>query len=113
MLNESEFNNRVDDSLLAIEDVLDEAESDLDFENSGGVLAITCESGAKVIFTRQAPVCQLWVAVPFGGFHFDWVDQRWLRDSDQLPLSQFLTEAFTTLADETLNFKPALDALAC
>ncbi|MEH6648748.1 MAG: iron donor protein CyaY [Motiliproteus sp.] len=104
MLSESDFNHQVDDSLLAIEEVLDEAESDLDFENSGGVLAITCENGAKVIFTRQAPVQQLWIAVPFGGFHFDRVDDGWLRDSDQQPLSQFLHEAFVTLAEEDLDF---------
>ncbi len=105
MLSESDFNHQVDDSLLAIEEVLDEAESDLDFENSGGVLTITCESGSKVIFTRQAPVRQLWIAVPFGGFHFDWADGRWLRDSDQLPLAQFLAETFATLAGETLSFE--------
>ena len=104
MLNESDFNHQVDDSLLAIEEVLDAAESDIDFENTGGVLTITCENGSKVIFTRQAPVRQLWVAVPFGGFHFDWAGERWLRDSDQLPLSQFLSETFATLADEALCF---------
>ena len=59
MLSESGFNRQVDDSLLAIEEALDEAVSDLDYENSGGVLTITCETGSKVIFTRQAPVQQL------------------------------------------------------
>ena len=104
MLSESDFNRQVDDSLLAIEEVLDDAVSDLDFENSGGVLSITCENGAKVIFTRQAPVQQLWIAVPFGGFHFDLTEGGWQRDSDQQPLSQFLHETFVTLAEEDLDF---------
>ena len=103
-MNESEFNRLVDDTLLAIEDVLDEAESDLDYDNLGGVLTITCESGAKVIFTRQAPVRQLWLAVPFGGFHFDYRDDQWCCDADSRPLNEFLQEAFVRLAGESLDF---------
>ncbi|HEY5718618.1 MAG TPA: iron donor protein CyaY, partial [Motiliproteus sp.] len=71
MISESAFNQQIDDLLLQIEEVLDEADSDLDYENSGGVLSVTCANGSKVIFTRQGPVRQLWVATPFGGFHFD------------------------------------------
>ncbi|MFT6915170.1 MAG: CyaY protein [Motiliproteus sp.] len=104
MMTESEFNFVVDDSLLAIEEVLDAAESDLDSENSGGVLTLTCDSGSKVIFTRQAPVRQLWIATPLGGFHFDYVAKHWLRDSDQQPLARFLSDTLVSLADEQLNF---------
>ncbi|MEH6471501.1 MAG: iron donor protein CyaY [Halopseudomonas sp.] len=104
MMTESEFNQMVDDTLLAIEEVLDDAESDLDYETSGGVLTITCETGTKVIFTRQAPVRQLWIAVPFGGFHFDRVDAQWLRDSDQQTLEVFLAETLAQLAEEQLTF---------
>jgi CyaY protein len=105
MMTESEFNFVVDDTLMAIEVVLDDAVSDLDTENSGGVLTLTCESGSKVIFTRQAPVRQLWIATPFGGFHFDYLDKQWLRDSDQQPLSRFLSETLAQLADEKLSFE--------
>ncbi len=94
----------VDDTLSAIEAVLDEAESDLDSENSGGVLTLTSEGGRKVIFTRQAPVRQLWVATPFGGVHFDYVAKRWLRDSDQQPLAVFLSDTLSELAAEQLSF---------
>tara|TARA_R110001583_G_scaffold40781_3_gene130137 strand:- start:288 stop:611 length:324 start_codon:yes stop_codon:yes gene_type:complete len=104
MMTESEFNFVVDDALLAIEDALDEAESDLDSENSGGVLTLTCESGSKLIFTRQTPVRQLWIATPAGGFHFDYVEKQWLRDSDQLGLAQFLGNALSELTDEKLCF---------
>lgn len=105
MISESAFNTLVDDTLLQVEEVLDEAESDLDYENSGGVLTVTCETGERVIFTRQAPVRQLWVAVPFGGFHFDHDGQQWRRDSDQQSLNQFLAETFAKLADEQLTFE--------
>ncbi len=105
MMTESEFNFVVDDTLLAIEEVLDDAATDLDSENSGGVLTLTCESGSKVIFTRQAPVRQLWIATPFGGFHFDRQGKQWLRDSDRQPLAHFLSDTLAQLADEQLSFE--------
>lgn len=104
MMTESEFNFVVDDTLRAIEEVLDEAESDLDSENSGGVLTLTSEGGSKVIFTRQTPVRQLWIATPFGGVHFDYVAKRWLRDSDQQSLGGFLGDTLDELGDEQLRF---------
>ncbi len=105
-MNESEFNALVDDTLLSIEETLDEAESDLDYSNAGGVLTVICESGSQVIFTRQAPVSQLWVATPGGGFHFDYdgADKCWKRDSDGEPLARFLTATFGELADESFRF---------
>lgn len=105
MMTESDFNFVVDDCLLAIEEVLDAAESELDSENSGGVLTLTCASGSKLIFTRQAPLRQLWIATPFGGFHFDYVAKGWLRDSDQQPLAHFLSDTLAKLADEQLSFE--------
>ncbi|WP_246481133.1 iron donor protein CyaY [Motiliproteus sediminis] len=104
MISESEFNSRVDDTLLAIEEVLDGADSDIDYENSGGVLTVTCENGSKVIFTRQGPVRQLWVATPFGGFHFDQQGGRWVRDSDAQPLAEFLAATFSQCAGEQFDF---------
>lgn len=104
MISESEFNSRVDDTLLAIEEVLDGADSDIDYENSGGVLTVTCENGSKVIFTRQGPVRQLWVATPFGGFHFDLVAESWVKDSDGQSLPEFLAATFSQCAGESFDF---------
>lgn len=105
MQSESQFNQKVDDTLMMIEDILDDAASDLDVENSGGVLTVTCENGARVIFTRQTPVRQLWVATPSGGFHFDLAaGGRWCRDSDGHSLGDFLEETFAACAEETLTF---------
>lgn len=103
-MTESEFNDKIDDIWLAIEDVLDDAVSDMDYVTVGGVLTVTCESGQKLIFTRQGPVKQLWVATPGGGFHFDLENDCWVRDSDKLPLEAFLQQSFATYADEDFEF---------
>jgi len=105
-MTESEFNQLVDQTLETIEYQLDEAETDLDYENSGGVLTVICENRSQIIFTRQAPVLQLWVATKSGGYHFDYdaAQDTWVRDSDQSPISPFLQQAFQEQADETFSF---------
>jgi CyaY protein len=105
-MTESEFNDLIEETLQAIEDTLDEAETDLDLELTGGVLTVRCENGASIIFTRQTPVEQLWIATPEGGFHFDYsADQKsWVHDgSDQL-LTNFLTGTFLRQTGETFTF---------
>jgi len=105
-MTESEFNALVDDTLMRIEDVLDEAESDLDVQTSGGVLTLRCENGSQIILTRQVPVHQLWVAAVSGGFHFDYdaEGECWVRDSDGQPLGPFLSELLAAQAGESLVF---------
>lgn len=103
-MTESEFNDLVDTTLENIEYQLDDAESDLDYENSGGVLTVICENRSQIIFTRQAPVLQLWVATRSGGFHFDYKDGGWVRDSDGESLANFLQSAFRDQANEIFSF---------
>lgn len=105
-MNESEFNQLVDDTLTEIEEKLDEAESDLDYINNGGVLTVICENQSQIIFTRQTPVSQLWLAARSGGFHFDYDadSQRWVRDSDAAPLNDVLDTVFAEQAGETFAF---------
>ncbi|UTW05533.1 iron donor protein CyaY (plasmid) [Amphritea atlantica] len=103
-MNESEFNQRVDDTLELIEEVLDEAESDIDVINNGGVLTIICENKTQVILTRQTPVKQLWLAARSGGFHFDFNGETWIRDSDSARLNNVLSDIFSEQAGEQFSF---------
>ncbi|MDF2182405.1 iron donor protein CyaY [Neptuniibacter sp. CAU 1671] len=105
-MTESEFYDQVDETLQHIEEILDEAETDLDYRNAGGILTVICENGSQVIFTRQTPVKQLWVAARSGGFHFDFDSEtkRWVRDTDQQPLADLLQAVFSEQAGETFSF---------
>lgn len=105
-MTESEFNDLVDATLEQIEEVLDDAETDIDVQLGGGILTIICENRTQLIFTRQAPVKQLWLATKSGGFHFDYdADQEsWVRDSDGSRLDTFFSQAFADQAGETLPF---------
>jgi CyaY protein len=68
-MNESEFNEAVDATLLAIEDALDAQDADIDVETSAGILTLTFGNGSKVIVNRQAATGEIWVAARSGGFH--------------------------------------------
>lgn len=105
-MTESEFYSKVDETLTLVEETLDDAETDLDYLISGGVLTIKCENGSQLIFTRQTPVKQLWLATRSGGFHFDYdaASGQWLRDSDQAPLKAVFEAAFQEQAGEQLSF---------
>ncbi|MBV1788372.1 iron donor protein CyaY [Marinobacterium sp. D7] len=105
-MTESEFMAQVDETLQRVEEILDEAESDLDYETNGGMMTVKCENGSQIIFTRQPPLKQLWLATRTGGFHFDYSDeqQSWVRDSDGADLGELLTQAFADQAGEALDF---------
>jgi CyaY protein len=89
-MNESEFNDMVDDLLVAIEDaiedVCDESGVDIDYETSGGILNITFADASKIIINRQTPLKQIWLATRQGGFHFNFDDatEKWLCDGKDL-----------------------------
>ena len=105
-MTESEFNDQVDATLDRIEEILDDAETDIDAQLGGGILTIICENGSQLIFTRQAPVKQLWLATKSGGFHFDYdaEQEQWVLDSNAEPLGPFFTKAYAEQAGENLEF---------
>jgi len=78
-MNESEFHQKVDEIMLALEESLDEQDADIEYDNISGVLTLEFENGSQIIINRQAPTQQIWVAAKSGGFHFEY-DQaadRW------------------------------------
>lgn len=82
-MNESQYNDQLDDLMVSIEDAIEEAELDIDYETSAGILTLTCEDDSKVILSRQTVMLQLWLAARSGGFHFDFNEDReqWICDS--------------------------------
>ena len=99
-MNESEFNDIVDDIFVeiedAIEDACEETDADIDYETTSGILTLTFENGSQIIINRQAPLKQIWVAAKQGGFHFDLNTESndWFCDGKELfsALSEYSTE---------------------
>lgn len=99
-MNESEFNDIVDDVLVSIEDAIedacDESGADIDYETSSGILTVSFTNGTQIIINRQTPLKQIWLAARQGGFHFDYDNdsQQWLCHGKELfaALSEYSTE---------------------
>ena len=101
-MNPGEFNQKVDETLSAIEDALDSCDADLDWDFTGGILTIECDNGSQVIINRQEPTRQIWLAARAGGFHFDYdeTDHRWKQDG--LELFTLLNQCLSEQSGETV-----------
>ncbi|KPW14310.1 Protein CyaY [Pseudomonas syringae pv. atrofaciens] len=107
-LTEARFHDLVDATQQNIEDVFDESGLDVDLENSAGVLTVKFEGGTQLIFSRQEPLRQLWLAARSGGFHFDYDEENqcWACDSSDELLSEMLERFTVEQAGVELDFSP-------
>jgi CyaY protein len=95
----SEYQRQADATMQAIEDtietVADAGGIDADMERAGPVLNIDLEPGGRIVVNQQAPMQQIWVAARSGGFHYGYVDGRWVdtRSGEELfaALSRLIT----------------------
>jgi CyaY protein len=94
LMTESEFNELIDHTFTALEFSLDEVDADLDYEMSGSVLTVEFENGTKLVFSRQPPTRQLWLAAKSGGFHFAYDEEvaDWRGTRDGLLFRPFVME---------------------
>jgi CyaY protein len=108
-MNESEFHDIADKTIEDIQDVIDESGADIDYEEVGGVLTLEFENGSKIIFSKQPPAMQLWLAARSGGFHFDYDTdhQQWICDSGE---REELFQMLSRLASEQGGEAVALSA---
>ncbi|TWI57524.1 CyaY protein [Pseudomonas duriflava] len=107
-LNEARFYDLVETTQQAVEDILDQTDLDLDVENSGGILTVRFENGTQIIFSRQPPLRQLWVAARSGGYHFDYDEAsgQWICDSTKEPLGILLSRVTREQIGDDVDFSP-------
>lgn len=105
-LTEARFHDLVDATQQALEDIFDDSGLDVDLENSAGVLTVKFENGTQLIFSRQEPLRQLWLAARSGGFHFDYDEEekRWANDTSDELLSEMLARITLEQAGVELDF---------
>ena len=106
----SNFDLRIDETLLAIEEAIDDAGVDIDYDTIGGILTLVFPDDSKVILNRQGATGQLWVAARSGGFHLDWRDDSWFCESEQETLADLLDRVCTEQLGESVALSlPPLD----
>ena len=105
-LTEARFHDLVDSTQQALEDIFDDSGLDVDLENSAGVLTVKFENGTQLIFSRQEPLRQLWLAARSGGIHFDYDEEsgKWQCDKSEELLGEILTRLIQEQAGVELDF---------
>ncbi len=107
-MDESKFNQTVDELLTAIEDavenIIDEKDTDIDVESAGGILTLSFADNSKIIINRQTPLRQIWVATRAGGFHFNFDpgNKQWLEEKTRAELFAELSQHCSASAGEDL-----------
>lgn len=105
-MNENEFHAIADQTIEDIQEAIDNSGADIDYDEVGGVLTLEFENGSKLIFSKQPPAMQLWLAARSGGFHFDYHAERklWICDSgDNEELYAMLSRLATEQCGETVS----------
>jgi len=102
-MNESEFDKKATDTLLRIEQGIEESGADIDFEAAGGILTLEFANGTKIIVNKQGAAGQIWVAAKSGGYHYGFVDGRWINDQGGGELMQELSRFIREQSDEKVN----------
>ena len=83
-MNESQFNQLAEQTMLAIEEAVDASGADIDYDNAGDILTLEFDNGSQIIINKQTPLKQIWVAARSGGYHFDYDEQNqvWCLNGD-------------------------------
>lgn len=81
-MNEQHFSLTVDKLFLDIELWLET--TSLDFESQEGILTIFLGPAKQLILSRQAALKEIWLASPFGAFHFHYSDNQWKTKQNHL-----------------------------
>ena len=103
-MSDNEFSSRYEQTLLAIEDAVEESGEDIDYESVNDILTLTCPNGSLIIITKQSATRQLWLAAKSGGFHFDMGDGEWISDADGETLSHKLAAICLEQAGASIEF---------
>ncbi|MCP3674601.1 MAG: iron donor protein CyaY, partial [Gammaproteobacteria bacterium] len=94
-MEESVFNQIVDDTLYGIEEAIEDTGVDIDYDTIAGILTLEFSDESKIIINRQVAMLQLWVAARSGGFHLDYINEQWYCKVEKCTLSSLLDRLCT------------------
>jgi CyaY protein len=102
-MNESVYNQIIDDLFIRIEEALDELESvDIDYESAEGILTLILPDQSKIILNKMQPLLQLWVATKFNGYHFNYTEGKWIDERFGGEFYEFFNDAISKQAGQPI-----------
>jgi len=102
-MNESEFNENIDELMMSIEDQIEELGYSIDYETTSGILTLTMNNQSQIIINRQASHFQLWLAAKSGGYHFEFHDGNWIDTKSQNDFYTILNQCIFDQSGENLD----------
>ncbi len=106
-MDESEFNERAEAALRALEQAVDALDAGIDSSRSGSVLTLELDNGTRIIVNTQAPMRQIWVAARSGGYHFACDGQAWRDTRDGTELFAALSRLVSAQGGRAVVLGPA------
>ncbi len=103
-MNETEFHQLADTQMEMVEQLIDDSGADIDFEISGNVMTLDFDDRSQVIINRQEPMKEIWLASKSGGFHFQYVEQRWICSKTGLELIEMVKQECEKHAGESIDW---------
>ena len=107
-LTDSEYHRLANEVLASVEATidrwLDEDMIDIDTHRTGGLLELAMPDGSKLVLNTQPPLHEIWLAARAGGYHFRYVNGRWL-DREGEEFFAKLSACASAQAGKTLKFE--------
>lgn len=106
-MTETEFDKRVRQILDAIEthadNWYDSLDVDIDTKREANVLNMLFENSIPVVINSQAPLQEIWVAAPSGGFHYGFDGTHWKDTRGGPNLQDALSQIFSEVTGHALT----------
>ncbi len=77
---------------------------DIDTRRTGGLLELAFPDGSKIIVNTQPPLHEVWLAAKAGGYHYRWVEGRWLDTRDGSEFIEALSRHASAQGKTPLRF---------
>ncbi len=92
---------------ITLEQTFDALGLDVDLERAGGVLNVHIAKGKTVVINLQSPMQQIWLATPYGGFHYAWQGDAWLDTRSGTPFYTQLSQDLSAMTGCAVNIAAA------
>nr|WP_297357543.1 iron donor protein CyaY [uncultured Caldimonas sp.] len=107
-LSDSDYHAKAGAVLAAVEARVDELLQsdvvDIDASRTGGLLELTLPNGSKIVINTQPPLHEIWLAARSGGYHYKYVEGRWLDTKSGRDFFEMLSECASEQAGRPVSF---------
>ncbi|MEL0027971.1 MAG: iron donor protein CyaY [Perlucidibaca sp.] len=83
---------------------MEDADGDLDFDMSAGILTLTAPNGSRIIINRQPATREIWVAAKSGGYHCGRKGDSWFCSSTGETLPALLSRVVAEQGGGEIRF---------